>query len=144
VPDELEQLRVSYSAIAGVYAEHYVDELSHKPLDRSLLDVLLTERPAGSTIADVGCGPGHVTRYLHDNGAAVVGIDVAPGMVDIARRRNPGIEFTEGSMMDLPVPDAAWGAVVALPASRCRLTSSASRTLRLRHRPPADTCSLRS
>lgn len=91
MPDELGQLRVSYSTIAGAYADHDADELSHKPLDRALLDVLVTERPAGSTIADVGCGPGHVARYLHDNGAAVVGVDVAPGMVDIARQRNPGI-----------------------------------------------------
>ncbi len=136
MPDELEQLRVSYSTIASAYADQFVDELSHKPLDRALLDVVVSERPAGSTIADVGCGPGHLTRYLHDRGAAVVGLDVAPGMIDVARTRNPGIEFVVASMMDIPVLDGAWGAVVALysiihlpAATRAAAVAELARTL---------------
>ncbi len=111
--DDLDQLRASYGAIAGTYADSFAGELAHKPLDRALLGVVVEERPPESTIADVGCGPGHVTRYLAGLGARVVGVDVSPGMVEVARQRNPGITFIEGSMTDLPVRDGAWGAVVA-------------------------------
>ncbi|MDQ6848331.1 MAG: methyltransferase domain-containing protein [Candidatus Dormibacteraeota bacterium] len=114
MPDALEQLRESYSRIAREYADHFGDELSHKPLDRALLDTVLGERPSGSTVADVGCGPGHVTRYLHDRGAPCVGVDVSPGMIEVARENNPGIDFVEGSLTDLPVADGSWGAIVAL------------------------------
>ena len=114
VLDDAEQLRESYSRIAREYADHFGDELSHKPLDRALLDTVLTERPPGSTVADVGCGPGHVTAYLHDRGAPCVGVDVSPGMLEVARENNPGLDFVEGSLTNLPVADGSWGAIVAL------------------------------
>ncbi len=49
----------------------------------------------GSSVLDVGCGPGHYSVELARRGAAqVVGIDVAPGMLEIACRyaRSNGVE----------------------------------------------------
>jgi trans-aconitate methyltransferase len=57
--------RAGYDAVAAEYAEHYLDELAGKPIDRALLALLLQAAP----VADIGCGPGHVARYLHDHGA---------------------------------------------------------------------------
>ena len=34
----------------------------------------------------MGCGPGHVARYLRDAGANVFGLDLSPGMLEQARQ----------------------------------------------------------
>jgi SAM-dependent methyltransferase len=64
-------------------------------------------------VADVGCGPGQVGRYLHDRGVRVVGIDLSPRMLACARRLNPAMEFQQADMAALPVPDQAWEGIVA-------------------------------
>lgn len=113
-PEALDRVRQSYDRVAHEYAERYAEELSHKPLDRALLGLIVTERARGSVVADVGCGPGHVTRHLHDRGAPCVGLDVSPAMIHLARQRNPGIDFIEGSMLGCPLPTAHGGR-----SSRC-------------------------
>jgi SAM-dependent methyltransferase len=61
----------------------------------------------------VTCGPGHVARYLHERGVAVCGVDLSPEMVERARSLNPGVEFRQGDMMALDVPDGAWAGIGA-------------------------------
>ncbi|HVM61781.1 MAG TPA: class I SAM-dependent methyltransferase [Verrucomicrobiae bacterium] len=51
----------------------------------------------------MGCGPGHVARYLRDQGVNVCGVDLSPAMVERARRLVPGVEFQQGDMMALGV-----------------------------------------
>jgi 2-polyprenyl-3-methyl-5-hydroxy-6-metoxy-1,4-benzoquinol methylase len=42
----------------------------------------------GKTVIDIGCGPGHYGVALAQRGAArVLGVDFAPGMIDIAKKR---------------------------------------------------------
>ncbi len=103
----------SYDTVAGEYAARIVDELRHKPFDRDLLDRFAARVAGRGTVADVGCGPGHVARYLAERGVSVTGIDLSPGMVDVARRLNPGIEFQSGDLRSIDAPDGAWAGIVA-------------------------------
>jgi SAM-dependent methyltransferase len=110
-------LRDGYDAVAERYAARFFDELDHKPLDRALLDHLagVLPAPAGPPVADLGCGPGHAARYLHDrHGLGVVGVDLSPAMVAQAARRSPGLEFVVGDLRALPAADGAWAGIVAL------------------------------
>jgi SAM-dependent methyltransferase len=66
------------------------------------------------TLADVGCGPGHVTRYLAARHDDVIGVDLSPGMIEVARERAPALEFAVGSMLELPVAEGAWAGAIAL------------------------------
>ncbi|MFJ9617041.1 class I SAM-dependent methyltransferase [Streptomyces noursei] len=60
------------------------------------------ELPAGSRILDAGCGTGLPTaRQLCDAGHRVVGIDLSPGMVKLARENAPGAEFHRLDIADL-------------------------------------------
>ena len=103
-----------YDRVAGRYAERFADELAGKPFDRWLLARVAGLAGAGP-IADVGCGPGHVTAHLAAAGPAVVGFDLAPGMVAEARRRFPEVTFEVGDLRNLLRPPAApaWRAVLA-------------------------------
>jgi SAM-dependent methyltransferase len=67
-------------------------------------------------VADLGCGPGHVARYLHDQGVAVAGVDLSPEMIKVAQCLNPGLDFQVGDMKQLQMPDASLEGVVAFYA----------------------------
>lgn len=112
--DRHERVRRSYDAVAEPYATGFRDELGHKPLDRALLTALLEQAGAGAPVADLGCGPGHVTGWLAAQGAAAVGIDLSGAMVELARTEHPAIEFRQGDLLDLPARDGEFAAVVAL------------------------------
>ena len=64
----------------------------------------------------MGCGPGHVAGYLRDAGASVFGLDLSPGMLEQARKLNPGIPFREGNMLSLNLLDASLAGVAAFYA----------------------------
>ena len=109
-----DRVRRSYDAVAETYATNFGDELTHKPLDRALLACLLEQATDGAPIADLGCGPGHVTGWLAAHGAPAVGIDLSAAMVTAARRDHPAAEFRHGDLLALPAADGEFGAAVAL------------------------------
>ncbi|SDK56089.1 Methyltransferase domain-containing protein [Nonomuraea maritima] len=109
-PDSwLEDTRASYDTVAVSYADQMRDALDERPYLRGTL-ALFTElvRSAGDgPVADVGCGPGHVTAHLHELGLDAFGIDLSPTMIEVARRDHPHLRFEVGSMTDLDLPDAS-------------------------------------
>ncbi|MDT0158727.1 class I SAM-dependent methyltransferase [Microbacterium sp. ARD32] len=64
-------------------------------------------------ILDAGCGPGLWTRFLHDHGQDVLGIDLSDQFIAHARARAPHLEFLHGSFAELPLPDASLGGILA-------------------------------
>jgi ubiquinone/menaquinone biosynthesis C-methylase UbiE len=105
--------RAAYDAVARAYDREIGDELNRKPLDRALLDCIASTA-AGGRLADVGCGPGHVTRYLAERHPDVIGLDLSPEMIAVARERAPAVPFEIGSMLALPADDCVWAGLVAL------------------------------
>ncbi|MEI7033523.1 class I SAM-dependent methyltransferase [Streptomyces pratensis] len=117
-PAFLRTTRDSYDAIAVGYADLTRDELAAKPLERALLTAFAETAAAGGSglpVAEVGCGTGRVTAYLHRLGLGldVFGIDLSPGMLAVARREHPELRFDEGSMLGLGLPDASLGGLLA-------------------------------
>jgi len=102
-----------YDAVASAYHDQLGNELAGKPLDRALLEAFAELAGAGA-IADVGCGPGHVTQFLAARNVRVIGFDISPGMLAVARKHAPALAFAAGSMLELPAADAAWSGIVAL------------------------------
>jgi SAM-dependent methyltransferase len=107
------QLQAGYDRVAQQYAARFADELRHKPLDRALLGCFADEVRGLGRVGDVGCGPGHITGHLAGLGLDVEGVDLSAGMVTQARGLHPGLEFREGSMLNLDVAEGAWGGIVA-------------------------------
>lgn len=103
--------QTSYDLVADEYVRRIFDELQHKPLDRQLLDRFAESVRGVGPACDMGCGPGHIARYLHQHGVQICGIDLSPAMVDQARRLTPGVEFRQGDMMALDAPDGAWAGI---------------------------------
>jgi SAM-dependent methyltransferase len=66
----------------------------------------------GGTVVDLGCGSGAFAARASAAGHRVVGIDVSPSMLAIARRRAPRATFRRGSFTRAKLPRC--DAVVAL------------------------------
>jgi SAM-dependent methyltransferase len=105
--------QTSYDRVADEYVRRISDELKNKPLDRQLLDRFAENVRNLGAACDIGCGPGHVARYLHERGVKICGVDISTEMVKRACRLTPGVEFRQGDMMALDVPDEAWAGIVA-------------------------------
>jgi len=54
----------------------------------------------GDLVLDVGCGPGTKSKYLHEKGLKVFGIDLAENFIEIARRKVPEGKFTAMDMQN--------------------------------------------
>jgi ubiquinone/menaquinone biosynthesis C-methylase UbiE len=108
-----QSVRESYDRLAEEYARHYYRELENKPMDRELLNRFAGKVRHLGEVCDLGCGPGHIARYLRDAGATVFGVDLSPQMIGQARRLNPDISFREGDMAALDVPDSTLAGIVA-------------------------------
>jgi SAM-dependent methyltransferase len=116
MPDNwLNETRESYDTDAAGYAEKVRGLLDGRPFLRAGLATFAeaVSDGGGGPVADVGCGPGYVTRHLHDLGVDAFGIDLSPEMIAIARHDHPDLGFEVGSMTDLPLADRSVGGVLA-------------------------------
>jgi SAM-dependent methyltransferase len=106
-------LRESYDSAAQAYAEQLGAELDHKPLDRHLLNRFAEATKDRGLVADLGCGPGHVAKYLEAQGVRMVGVDLSPKMIEFAKRLAPNVEFKVDDVRSLGFADGALAGVVA-------------------------------
>jgi SAM-dependent methyltransferase len=60
---------------------------------------------AGMRVLDVATGPGHVAAAAAARGAVPVGVDIAEGMLAVARRDHPQLDFRPGDAEALPFAD---------------------------------------
>src|SRR5262249_54601308 len=90
---------------AGYAREEYITACEHM-LFNSYIE-------PGMAILDVGVGGGRTSRYLAGNASRYVGIDYAPEMVRVCRRRFPQWEYLEASATDLsPFPSGSFDVVL--------------------------------
>ncbi|MGH7013380.1 MAG: class I SAM-dependent methyltransferase [Stellaceae bacterium] len=89
--------RVRFSGVAG----RLFNFLDRRAVRRALADL-----PAGSTLADMPCGTGRLAEVALALGLVVHGIDIAPEMLAVARRRLApfGDRFTAATA-DIRAPD---------------------------------------
>ncbi len=107
--------RDAYDAVAPTYARIFADSLRDSPLDRAILGAFAeVARASGDgRVADLGCGPGHVTAHLAGLGLDAFGVDASPAMIELAREAHPGLRFDVGSMAALDLADGVLGGVLS-------------------------------
>jgi ubiquinone/menaquinone biosynthesis C-methylase UbiE len=115
--DHIQAARSFYDASAERYAQFTGSEISpatEGPVDRSLLLAFmeLIKVKGFRRVADVGCGPGRAAAFMAARDLDVVGVDVSPAILEIARSAHPDIHFEAGQLDELPFDDGALGGVV--------------------------------
>jgi ubiquinone/menaquinone biosynthesis C-methylase UbiE len=81
------------------------------PVARRVVDS--AELQPGDRVLDVGTGTGTAASFALGEGRAVIGIDGAPSMVELARQRVPDATFEAMDFSHLTFADATFDAVVA-------------------------------
>src|SRR6478609_1783431 len=62
----------------------------------------LSGLPRGARVADLGCGSGVFTELLRRTRHQSVGLDISPKLIELGRRKYPGLELIEGDAENLP------------------------------------------
>ena len=63
------------------------------------------------SLLDAGCGSGMFSSIAIAKGAQVIGVDAAPGLLQVARTRNPENNFLEEDLEALPFGDNSFDLV---------------------------------
>lgn len=95
----------AYDEIAELYADHAGSAFAVDPLHRAMVDVFadMVLSIGGGTVLDAGCGPGHISAHLVRRGLAVVGVDLAPKALVLAREACPSAGFVVGGLEEPPL-----------------------------------------
>jgi SAM-dependent methyltransferase len=114
-PDFLVATRAAYDAVATLYAESIPPLYHANPLHHAMVSVFaeLVRSAGDGPVADVGCGPGHVTAHLRSLGVSAFGVDLSPETIALARDAHPELRFEVGLMDALEVEDASLAGVLA-------------------------------
>lgn len=72
---------------------------------RAAMLARLPDDLTGARVLDAGCGAGPMCVALAERGAQVVGVDISPALLEVARKRTPEalaerITYTPGDMLD--------------------------------------------
>lgn len=110
------EVRAMFDRIARVYDPmNLVISAFQEPRWRRRA-VELSGARAGQRLLDVATGTGKVAADLHAQaqpGGSVLGVDLSPAMIGVARRRfaaRPGLEFVEGDALALPTESGTFDA----------------------------------
>jgi ubiquinone/menaquinone biosynthesis C-methylase UbiE len=100
--------------VASGYEEWYASRGRRADrLEKQLLAELLAAFPNAASVLEVGCGTGHITRWLAERGFRVVGVDLSRVMLREAARRD-GQRYVLGDALALPFDRASFDIVAMI------------------------------
>ncbi len=103
-----------YGSNAAENYERFFVPLFGRPVADDLMGVAALK--PGERVLDVACGTGVVTRLAAERtGATVTGLDLNPGMIEVAKSVTPdnmSIEWHQSSAEEMPLPDDAYDVVL--------------------------------
>lgn len=115
--DYREITRRSYDATASSYQDN---TLKIEP-EVKMADFLSHLTP-GATILDLGCGPGRDAAYFVSKNYRVIGIDISPQMIALAKKSVPQASFIISDIESLNLKnnsvDAIWASASLLHVSK--------------------------
>jgi len=105
------QVRAMFDRIARVYDRMnsiMTAGMHHRWRERA---ADLTRVGPGSSALDVATGTGDLAIELARRGASVTGLDFSEGMLELARAKDPRIEWVQGNALELEFGDGEFDAV---------------------------------
>ena len=106
--------KIAYDNSVKIYAALFDNKLENQLFTRNALGafVELVKDTGNMQVADIGCGPGHITAILNERGLHAFGLDLSSAMISHAQQAHPRLHFAEARMEALPVEDNALGGLL--------------------------------
>jgi len=100
-----------FDEFATEYANRFGDIESYRTHFDAFTNLVQAAKPC---ILELGCGPGNVTRYLKEtlSSAAITAIDLAPGMIDLARKAVADVDFKVMDVRDIKTLHTRFDAIM--------------------------------
>lgn len=98
-----------WSVAPAYWSQHF--EPWFLPMYREVMKQL--QLTGSDTVLDAGCGSGLFSSMAIAAGAQVTGVDAAPGLLAVARQRNPDNIFLEEDLESLPFAENSFDVVTA-------------------------------
>ena len=90
--DRYKETFETWNKVASLYQDKFMDlDLYNETYDF----VCNSIEKKNAKLLEIGCGPGNITKYLLSArpGFDILGIDIAPKMIELAKRNNPTANF---------------------------------------------------
>ena len=102
--------------IFNKHAVKYQEQFMQIELFKNSLNIFSREiNKADARILDIGCGPGNISQFLinQNTGYQILGIDVAPKMIELAQINNPSAQFKIMDCTDINQLDKCYDGIVS-------------------------------
>lgn len=96
-----------WSVAPGFWSKHF--EPWFLPMYKKVLEQLQLNEE--DFVLDAGCGSGLFSSLVVNEGAQLIGVDAAPGLLEVAKQRNPTNTFLEEDLEALPFADSSFHVV---------------------------------
>lgn len=109
--DKNKIIKDGYNKIAELY---HSKRLAKKETNYEYFDELFRYFPDAGKLLDLGCGGGQpLTAYFADKGYEVVGVDISPKMIEIAKKQIPQGKFFVSDMTECQFREEEFDAIVS-------------------------------
>jgi len=106
-----EASRAAYSGRATEYIDLLGSMSSVHPSDLQMVSTWASD--VDGVLVDAGCGPGHWTNFLAEQGSSARGIDQVPEFIEHAAMTFPAVAFAVGSIDSIDAATASVGGVLS-------------------------------
>ena len=90
--DKYKETFDTWNNIASIYQDKFMDMVLYNDTYDLICKAVAKEK---AKLLEIGCGPGNITKYLLSKRPDfdVFGIDIAPNMIELAKKNNPTASF---------------------------------------------------
>ncbi len=126
--------RLAYDALADEYRKRAaVDRIKDIPLIAPFVSYLTRTFGRGCRVLDIGPGNGVNLEMFHEAGLNVVGVDISPEMLEVAKENCPDAELHLGDFLEVPFAPGAFHGVFAKASLHLLPKAEALRAIRKVH-----------
>jgi SAM-dependent methyltransferase len=103
---------------------NYWAEIAEKHYTEKQVQFLQKTLKKTSLTLDLACGTARHLTPLNQNGFDVIGLDISPVLLKIAKKQNPNAQLVRGDKRSLPFKTGCFGAVISMDTSLGYLSSA--------------------
>ena len=108
-----EDIRTQYDHVAEVFSKNHTLHENSNDANRIHFYSFLGRVPRGGKLLDVASGDGFDVNEYQKMGFKAEGIDASKAMINIARKKHPGVEFKIGFAENMPYGDRYFDVVAS-------------------------------